>query len=57
MSQYKIIEKDNRGELINDVESLLKQGWHPVGGVALILLSKKDPNGNERVLYAQAMAI
>ena len=56
MRQYQLVVKDSRGELINEVEKLLKEGWQLVGGVSMTPLSEKVANGRDRFWSVQAMA-
>lgn len=37
--EYKLVETRDREELIKVVEGLIKQGWKPLGGIAVAVIA------------------
>jgi hypothetical protein len=37
--EYTLVENRNRDELIREVEGLIKQGWKPLGGIAVAIIA------------------
>ena len=37
--EYTVVQKRNHDELISDVEELIKQGWKPLGGIAIATIA------------------
>jgi len=33
--EYTVVQENNRDELVNKVTDLIKQGWKPLGGIAV----------------------
>lgn len=48
---YAVIETNTAGELSKRVECSIKQGWRPIGGVAMI------NDHDMQIWYAQAMVM
>lgn len=51
---YKILIEESGGELVEAVQSLLKEGWQPLGGVAIAVFYV-DEDSESYYSYSQAM--
>ena len=49
ITDYRIVQKQDIEELEDTVAKLIKDGWHPVGGMSI------QPLGEGEALYFQAM--
>lgn len=53
--EYKIAHGTSILLLTNSVQSLIKEGWKPQGGISVTLLNEKDTQEENKYVFAQAM--
>ena len=51
--EYTAVKFDNLGELVNEVNRLINQGFTPLGGVSGF--QETDRRGNIRTIFVQAL--
>jgi hypothetical protein len=49
--EYTLVQNRNHEELIRQVEELIKQGWKPLGGIAIAIIAPML----DIFMYCQAM--
>ena len=55
ITDYKLVESDERTEIEKKVQELIAKGWQPLGGISTF--QAIGPDGCDYSGYAQAMVI